>query len=247
MRLPDKKEIEKGKILERQVEIKEGLRLAKKVDDVRLELITEQNNLNKFKTETVKLVQKEIDDLLSKKESLSRENQILEQHNQNLKVPFDEEWESIRKVRLSELDYEYEKIQDNRVIIDQEKSYLTEKISEIDKEKEEIQLTHKQADELFSEAKDKEERANALVQQAKIHQAEVQSVLDAEKNQLDKKAEEVALKIRDIEIRELALKKSIEALVKRERFINSKYKVLMQTQNALKQDVKSNSRGKKTI
>ena len=93
MRLPEKKEVDRLKLLEQQEEAKIGLKLARQVDDVRIELIKEQNNLEKFRTETTKLVQKEIDSLFQTKESLKYENDVLERHNKNLKAPFDEEWE----------------------------------------------------------------------------------------------------------------------------------------------------------
>ena len=57
MRLPEKKEVDRLKLLEQQEEAKIGLKLARQVDDVRIELIKEQNNLEKFRTETTKLVQ----------------------------------------------------------------------------------------------------------------------------------------------------------------------------------------------
>jgi hypothetical protein len=59
MRLPTKTEVEKAQFLDRQMDVKEGLMLAKKVDTVRIELIKEQNNLEKFRKETTKLVQSE--------------------------------------------------------------------------------------------------------------------------------------------------------------------------------------------
>ena len=53
MRLPEKKEVDRLKLLEQQEEAKIGLKLARQVDDVRIELIKEQNNLEKFRTETI--------------------------------------------------------------------------------------------------------------------------------------------------------------------------------------------------
>jgi len=77
MRLPERNEIEKARILEREEDMKAGLALAKKIDQVRLEYIREKNNLEKFRTETTKLVQKEIDDLIIIRDSLKKEIQSL--------------------------------------------------------------------------------------------------------------------------------------------------------------------------
>jgi hypothetical protein len=226
MRLPEKKEVDRLKLLEQQEEAKIGLKLARQVDDVRIELIKEQNNLEKFRTETTKLVQKEIDSLFQTKESLKYENDVLERHNKNLKAPFDEEWESIRNIRIGELDARYDEVEHIKTSIARIRLQ-----NEADRVAIELQL--KQASEAREKAGSELKSADSILENARIQQAEVQSRIDAENNQLDKKTQELSLQLRDIQVREAALQKSARELARRERFINSKYKVLMQTQQAL--------------
>lgn len=236
MRLPTRNEIEKAQILDREVEMREGLKLAKKVDEVRLELVREQNNLNKFKNETIKLVQAELDALQFKRDSLKKENEILERHNSNLKQPFDQEWETIKQVRLSELDNDYDLLQEDKQNVESLQVHLSEIRAKIEKDSKLVELRLLEAENNRQKAQEKFSEAHQLLEQAEIRKAQIQSHLDAEINQVNKKAEVVALQLRDIEVREAALAKSVAELARRERFINSKYKVLMQTQNALKQN-----------
>jgi hypothetical protein len=233
MRLPEKKEVDRLKLLEQQEEAKIGLKLARQVDDVRIELIKEQNNLEKFRTETTKLVQKEIDSLFQTKESLKYENDVLERHNKNLKAPFDEEWESIRNIRIGELDARYDEVEHIKTSIERERAEIARIRLQNEADRVAIELQLKQASEAREQAKNELKSADSILENARIQQAEVQSRIDAENNQLDKKAQELALTLRDIEVREAAMQKSARELARRERFINSKYKVLMQTQQAL--------------
>ena len=233
MRLPEKKEVDRLKLLEQQEEAKIGLKLARQVDDVRIELIKEQNNLEKFRTETTKLVQKEIDSLFQTKESLKYENDVLERHNKNLKAPFDEEWESIRNIRIGELDARYDEVEHIKTSIERERAEIARIRLQNEADRVAIELQLKQASEAREQAKNELKSVDSILENARIQQAEAQSRIDAENNQLDKKTQELSLQLRDIQVREAALQKSARELARRERFINSKYKVLMQTQQAL--------------
>jgi hypothetical protein len=77
MRLLKKDEIRKELAEERKSQIDEGLAIAKKVDAMRELLQIEQKNLDTFRYKTVALVQKEIDDILKKKDDASAELQEL--------------------------------------------------------------------------------------------------------------------------------------------------------------------------
>lgn len=235
MRLPEKSEIRKLSLLEQQEEVKIGLRLARQIDDVRLELIKEQNNLNNFRNQTAPMIQKEIDLLFAQKKSLETENEILEHHNQNLKNPFDEEWEKIRKMTVAELDRKMEIVEDYESFVKTETEKIYRIRSDKDKELENAKHISQQVSEEREQATRERMSADKILENSKIQAAVAQSRIAAENNQLDKKKEELALTLRDIQVREAAIEKSVRELARRERFINSKYKVMMQTQNALQQ------------
>src|ERR1700733_986845 len=202
MRLPEKSEIEKTRLLEQQEQAKIGLRFAKQVDDVRLELIKEQNNLEKFRTETSKAVQLEIDALIAKNNGLKLENEILDRSNRLLKEPFDREWEELNQKRKKELDENVRVIEKTRIEIEQEKAQISRIRSQNDQDRVSIELRLKEASEAKEKAKNEVMQANSMLEDAKIFKAEAQSRIDAENNNLDKKAQELALKLRDIEVGE---------------------------------------------
>jgi chromosome segregation ATPase len=223
MRLPTKTEVEKAQILERQQEAKEGLAIARKVDAVRLELITEQNNLEKFRKETSVRIQKEIDDLFHKKQALTFENDVLERHNKNLKAPFDEEWETIRKTRIDELDERMGDIERAKVAIDQEQIEINRLRAKIGQEAASVQYTLEEASKARIDAKNELQEASDRLENAKTQVAEHQSRIDAENSQLSRKEEQLALQLRDIQVREAAIQSSVKELARRERFIKEKY------------------------
>lgn len=78
MRLLDKNEVNKRKNLEKRVEIDEGLKLARKVDSLRKTSLEEESKLGKFRDSTTKIVQKEIDGLIDRRNILVDEVEILE-------------------------------------------------------------------------------------------------------------------------------------------------------------------------
>ncbi|MDE1941312.1 MAG: hypothetical protein KGI66_04290 [Patescibacteria group bacterium] len=233
MKLPSKSEIEKSKRLEREMEVKEGLKIAKKVDDVRVELLKAQNDLDKFKNETTKRVQSEIDSLLSRKSELQTENEILERTNKLLKEPFDKEWEELNRKRKEELDENARVIELTRIEIESEKKRINDVRTNLEANNASIESKLKEAEQARIVAKEKEYKAHKLLEETEINQAEIQSKLDAETNQLKKKEEELALTLRDIQVREAAIQKSAQALAKRERFINDKYATLQRSARAL--------------
>jgi len=76
--LPKKTEIVVLKSLERQKEIEEGAKLAQTVDTLRQTKLKEEGNLQKFRVESLKTIQKEIDSKLSEKVLLDGQVQSLQ-------------------------------------------------------------------------------------------------------------------------------------------------------------------------
>lgn len=69
-RLLDKRTVNASLAQERKQQIEAGVDLAKKIDALRLTLLEEQEKLERFRTETVRIVQKEIDELIIKRDLL---------------------------------------------------------------------------------------------------------------------------------------------------------------------------------
>ncbi len=69
-KLLDKKTINAELNQERRLQVEKGIELAKKIDALREILADEQEKLERFRTETVKKVQMEIDQLIKKRDNL---------------------------------------------------------------------------------------------------------------------------------------------------------------------------------
>ena len=69
-RLLDKRTVNAELATERKRQIEQGVELAKRIDLLRATLLEEQEKLERFRTETVRAVQIEIDQLIRKRDLL---------------------------------------------------------------------------------------------------------------------------------------------------------------------------------
>lgn len=99
--LPRKVDIDREKNLERKKEIDSGIALATKIDKLRETSANEEKSLNEWRENSIKLVQTEIDELISNKERLLRENKDSEDYRKKLLEPLDNEWIEINKEKES--------------------------------------------------------------------------------------------------------------------------------------------------
>jgi DNA repair exonuclease SbcCD ATPase subunit len=99
MKLHDRIEISDQKANERKLEIQEGAKLAKKIDALRELVAKEQNNLNKFRDESLKQIKKEIDSYIEEKNKLQTEVFELRDERIRLSAPIDlvEEWAYVKR------------------------------------------------------------------------------------------------------------------------------------------------------
>ncbi len=103
MKLLSKNEISKAKAHDRQREIDEGKKLAKRVDVLRETVVEEERNLLAFRDKTVSSIQQEIDAKMGVRDGLLHEVADLEHTRAQLKVPLDAEWVKVRSFK-KELD-----------------------------------------------------------------------------------------------------------------------------------------------
>lgn len=105
IKLLKKSEIDQAKARDRQLEINEGLKLAKKVDTLREVVAQEEESLKKFRIKTISAINDEIIIAAKKRDDLNKENSDLEEKNillkterKKLEEPVDltEAWESVK-------------------------------------------------------------------------------------------------------------------------------------------------------
>lgn len=97
--LPKKLDLDKAKANERKQEIDAGISLAKRVDELRRLKAEEEQRLNTWRENTLKIVQQEVSDIIEKKNNLKGELETLREERKELIKPLNKEWEEINKVK----------------------------------------------------------------------------------------------------------------------------------------------------
>jgi len=223
MKLLNKNEVQTLKASERKGEIDIGLALAKRVDGLREMNSKEESNMNKFRTETVKIVQKDVDALILKKETLEYEIGVLERQSLNLNRPFDEEWELVKMKRLSDLDDKLENLEQRERDLAKGEHLYSFRESELKLIEARAKDESRRSERMLKEAIIAKEEAHDLVVNAKLSEAHIQSEIDAKTNAYKKKESEWIIKELDLSMREEALRRSVRELARREKFVNDKY------------------------
>jgi len=97
MKLLDKKAIAAQKTVERETEVKEGIKLARKVDALREMASTEESKLTKFRMESLAVIKAEMAAIEVEKNKLQTEVSLLQQEKELLKKPLDAEWNALHQ------------------------------------------------------------------------------------------------------------------------------------------------------
>lgn len=214
-------------------EIDRGIKIGKIVNDLRTTRIKEELDLEKFKTATTGEVQKEIDELFSKRDTLRHDVAVLEKKIELLHKPFEEKWERLRNQRIQELDTERSQLEEKRIEIERITHTLTSKAQEAAAKEKSTEEEYQKARDLTLKAEARKKSADKEWQNVLINSASVQSKIDAETNTLNKKREELLEKEKSISEREDAIRQSSKELLQREIFINDKYNTLIKSARAL--------------
>lgn len=229
MKLLSKLEAQQAKNSEQRVVTEAGLKLAKKVDELREMNSKEELNLEKFKNETSKIVQKQIDDLITKKNALDYEVRVLEGKNKLLKKPFEDEWESISNKTIIDLENMDASLKRRESEVSKTEIELYERtrlfFAEQNSLRDKLRIAEQNAEETDRKLKEVDE----IWTNSKLRESEVNRTLDAKVKDMSEREANVASQERDFAIREDAIKSASKALAQREKFINDKYKQLMKS------------------
>ena len=233
MRLLRKSEVLKEKASERKAEIDVGLAIAKRIDNLRDMNSKEESILSKWRTETAKIVQKDVDALIIKKEALEYEVGVLERQMNDLNRPFDEEWELVKMKRLSDLDTKLEDVETREKELVKGEHLYSFRENELKQIEERVRDEAKRSEDMLIKATLEKQESHDIIVQAKLDEARINSEIDARTNEYRKKEAEWIIKEKDLSMREEALRRSVKELVRREKFINDKYKTLERTEKLL--------------
>lgn len=95
VRLLPKSEIDKRKAEQQRQEITEGLKVANRVDTLREIRASEETAFEKWKKDTISLIQSEINAKYSERDALAGEIMVLESERKSLQEPLDAEWTKV--------------------------------------------------------------------------------------------------------------------------------------------------------
>ena len=106
MRLLKKSEVDQLKASEQRRDVEEGLKLAKRVDDLRETVANEERSLREFRDKTVSIINGEITSKVEERDQLDRDIRQRKSELAELLVPLDAEWVTIAatKERLEQRD-----------------------------------------------------------------------------------------------------------------------------------------------
>lgn len=194
MRLQDKRQVAADTATQRKKDIDEGMKIASKVDILRETIVTEEGKLRRFREETIKSVQAEIDDYIRQKDKLSEEVYVLEQKKDNARIPLDAEWERLRQGQ-HELLIEKQNVGEKSDILKGREKEIVHAEQEIEVEKERAKdFTHRAVQSLA--------RADEVIREARESAAAIRNKAQIVLGQSELKNAEADLREKSVEVRE---------------------------------------------
>lgn len=181
MRLLPKSEVDKAKATEQKQVIDEGMKLAKKIDNLREIAASEEENLMNFRRVTVEKIHEEISIEANKRDELKTEVAILEEKRRKALEPLTKELEAVQFKQEDSLRREF---------------FLNEREAIITRHELELGNTSKEAEGVLARAKTKDELSNARLHDAERAAKDAESAL-AHAKQVEEEALAYEAKIKD--------------------------------------------------
>lgn len=204
LRLLQKSEIVQAKSLERKLEIDEGLKLARRIDNLRKIATEEEKSLEQFRRETTSHIYNEIALLTEQKEVLTQEVIQLLHTREKLLEPLHNEWELVKKQKVK-VEEDILELHTKIDAVNEQEEILKEKLLQIEidtkniaiekqssfKELTEAVKAKKQADLYLQEAMETRIEANSFVATAKANASEKERTFKVREKNIEDKEQEL--------------------------------------------------------
>ena len=220
MILPKKLDLDKARAQERKQEIDNGVALATSVDKLRQLKAREEQGLKEWRESSLKLVQGEIDEIITQKNSILGELKTLEETRKELLKPLDMEWTEINKVKeeikeLTQL-FNIKELQrkEEEQKIEEEKKKISEIVSQITQNEKETEKSKESAKSLKELAQKEYEIAR------EEHNTQTDTV-ERKLSDLSQREKEYEVALKIIEIREKEVKEKESDIINREKHLAS--------------------------
>lgn len=171
---------------QRKLDIDEGKKLATRVDVLRETLSREEQNLEKFRSETVKTIHQEIKTLNDQKETLRKEVKELAEQRRELLIPLTAAWKEI-EIEKENIKNEHERLDKRIQTIESLEERASIHLAGVEHTKKHIELCEEDAVQKFKnailiekEAKETLENAEEIKRSANDYALEIKSKIDNE-------------------------------------------------------------------
>lgn len=233
--LPRRQDILKAKNDATKKEIDEGIALATRIDKLRETKVNEEKALISWRHNSIKEIQKEIDEYLQVKNNLEEEIEVGKKYHRKLIEPVEKEWAEVNleksnnKKISEEIVKRIKEIEKKEKLLEIERQKISDLViktqeneKETEKNKSETIALKEMAQREYEIAR--EEREN----QSKYYDTKIQEVIEREKEYT------VALSV--IAIRENEVKQKEVEIITRERNLERRIKNLQNVQDILKNE-----------
>lgn len=225
MKLQPKRSVAADLATQKKSQIDEGVRLASKIDILRETVVKEEGTLERFRKETTKRVQIEIDALIRDRDSLKSEVIGLNRQKAEALVPLDLEWDRLRQGQI-QLFKDKEHLKDISDGLDEEKRCLAQNKRDMEVETGRITDLKRVASENLVQSEKALESAHKEASRARDR---AQTILKSAELR-EKLVEERETKTEALEAsfsgREKKLLKYEQSLIDREKLLKDNYQTL---------------------
>jgi len=234
MKLLEKNEIIKIKSVEKEMEIREGIKLAKKVDSLRELSAKEQDNLIKFRNETVRKVTNEVNSVIQERDTLKNEVISLKEQRKELLKPLDEEWAKI-DVKQKELVTFSQELNNKYISFEQEKKDFEVGKTRLEEDKQRISEEKDLTTKNLADSEAKKVKIDNVLASTEETKAEILKHLSEKEQKLIARETNIASAERDI-------KNSNDNLEKEYQFINKEKARLADQRATLERAIARNNK-----
>lgn len=237
MRLLPKRQVSIESSKQKKALIDEGTGLATKVDALRTTLVVEEGKVNRFRTETISQVQKDIDTKIQERQLLETGNVFLREERIRLSAPIDltEAWEEV-KTGKAEIANWRSTLSEKEVRMLAREADVVDAETSLTKKTEAIGRKEKLAERTLEAAQDKFEKASVTLEKAQekgsklvndaIHREKAVLIRESDATvkeaELQERETKTATHELDLSNREIALKDRYETFIKAQNYINNK-------------------------
>ncbi len=203
MRLLAKSEVAKGKALDKQREVQEGLKVAKRVDALRETAAEEEASLEKFRQKTLSTLHEQIAPLAKEKDELESKVKTLREERIRLEAPVDlrKEWELVEEGKKTNAEWRDDLLGREITLTEREnnvrddKKEVEKREKEVESNEEWVRRTTLEAQTANEVAHDAQNLAEETLKRAKAQAHEQQQLFTT-------KAEELSIKEQGLLARE---------------------------------------------